>query len=133
MQDIVGYVCGTATTASRLVASAMKTHDPEGSTWLTLLRAQSMLICLLETLCIHSVCVHQSHLRKGFGLRLLKAYVETVAQGSHFDRVLLICKQHLIGFYTRAGFVLEGPSAVQHGAEQWFDMHLRTPADAPQA
>ena len=40
-------------------------------------------------------------------------------------RVRLLCKENLIPFYERyGGFALEGASAVEHGAETWFDMVL---------
>ncbi|KAL0042704.1 hypothetical protein WJX79_008208 [Trebouxia sp. C0005] len=56
---LVGYTCGTLTTADALTHESMSRHDPEG-----------------QTLCIHSVCVAAEHQRKGIARRMLKAYLQ---------------------------------------------------------
>ena len=38
------------------------------------------------------------------------------------ERVLLICKRHLVDFYAANGFQLDGPSGVVHGHDPWFAM-----------
>ncbi len=41
---------------------------------------------------------------------------------AYFEKILLICKHHLIPFYKTCGFQLVGESAVVHGKEKWFEM-----------
>jgi GNAT superfamily N-acetyltransferase len=104
--EIVGYVCGTCSSASSLTHESMAAHDPDGA-----------------LLCVHSVCVAEPHRRKGVATKLLSAYMHYVAGGSpHVQEARLLCKQHNVGLYERAGFELLGPSPVVHGAEQWLEM-----------
>ena len=50
-------------------------------------------------------------------------YVSAVARDTpRIDRILLLCKSHLIPFYTGCGFSLVGRSAVEHGQDTWFEM-----------
>ena len=37
-------------------------------------------------------------------------------------RVVLMCKEPLVQFYSRAGFELIGPSGVVHGQDPWLLM-----------
>ena len=117
-RSIVGYVCGTLASGDVLDESTMATHDPSG-----------------DVLAIHSVCVDARFRRRGVGESALRHYVtrwivdddENDDETTHkkVRRVRLLCKEHLIGFYERSGgFALEGASAVEHGAETWFDMVL---------
>jgi len=105
---LVGYTCGTLTTADTLTHESMSRHDPEG-----------------QTLCIHSVSVAAEHQRKGIARRMLKAYLQYVQQTTpQIQSVQLICKEVLIPLYVSAGFTLVGPSPVAHGQDQWFDMRV---------
>jgi len=105
---LVGYTCGTLTTADALTHESMSRHDPEG-----------------QTLCIHSVSVAAENQRKGIARRMLKAYLQYVQQTSpQIQSVQLICKEVLIPLYVSAGFTLVGPSPVVHGQDQWFDMRV---------
>jgi len=115
-RSIVGYVCGTLASGDVLDESTMATHDPSG-----------------DVLAIHSVCVDARFRRRGVGESALRHYVtrwivhddENDETTHKVRRVRLLCKEHLIGFYERSGgFALEGASAVEHGAETWFDMVL---------
>ncbi|KAF5383465.1 hypothetical protein D9757_006074 [Collybiopsis confluens] len=104
---LIGFVCGTRASGSTLTHESMSRHDPEGS-----------------AVCIHSVCVAESHRRQGVALALLKEYAERIRNISELkvERVLLIAHEELIPLYTKANFVLVGQSAVQHGARPWFEM-----------
>jgi len=116
-RSIVGYVCGTLASGDVLDESTMATHDPSG-----------------DVLAIHSVCVDARFRRRGVGESALRHYVtrwivndddDEKATHKKVRRVRLLCKEHLIGFYERSGgFALEGASAVEHGAETWYDMVL---------
>lgn len=108
---LVGLVCGTRVHAARLDHASMHSHEPTG-----------------PNLCVHSVVVDSAHRRRGLGLALLAAYLE------HVDRTLptvdvlsLIAKEHLVGFYQRAGFELLGPSDVVHGTDPWFELRRQSP------
>lgn len=108
--ELVSYVCGTLTTADVLTHESMSTHEPEG-----------------KTLCIHSVVTEGGHRRKQIGTRTLRAYMQWVVNNTpEVEKVLLLCKKHLIGFYEGAGFRVVGPSAVEHGADQWYEMAQKT-------
>ena len=111
---VVGFVCGTQTAADGLTHESMARHDPGG-----------------RTLCIHSVCVAEEERRAGVGSRLLQAYLRAVpAALPGVASVRLICKEHLLGFYAAAGFRVEGPSPVVHGADPWTEMGLEIDASS---
>ena len=100
-----GFVCGTLTTAEQLTDESMSEHEPAGT-----------------TLCIHSVVVEESLRRRGIALWMLSEYMQEAATLQHPTRVLLICKEQLVGLYERAGFENLGPSDVVHGADPWLLM-----------
>ena len=107
---LVSYVCGTLTSGTTLTHETMSEHDPAGT-----------------TLCVHSVVTCGSRRREGIGTKTLRAYCRWVA--THYEDVetiVLLCKKHLIGFYEGAGFKMVGESSVVHGADQWYDMRLKT-------
>ena len=124
-RSIVGYVCGTLASEDVLDESTMSSHDPSG-----------------DVLAIHSVCVDERFRRRGVAASALAHYVarwivhddtrrenddddDTTTTPTKVRRVRLLCKENLIPFYERyGGFALEGASAVEHGAETWFDMVL---------
>ena len=41
------------------------------------------------------------------------------------EGVVLTCKEELLGFYGRFGFVSEGVSASAHGGSVWYQMRLK--------
>ena len=107
---LVSYVCGTLTSGATLTHESMSEHDPSGT-----------------TLCVHSVVTCGSRRREGIGTKTLRAYCRWVA--THYedvDALLLLCKRRLIGFYEGAGFKMVGESSVVHGADQWYEMRLKT-------
>jgi len=108
--EMVSYVCGTLTAADVLTHHSMSTHEPAGT-----------------TLCIHSVVTEGGHRRTQIGTRTLRAYMQwLVSNTPEVERVLLLCKKELIGFYEGAGFRMVGPSLVEHGADQWYEMAQKT-------
>ena len=89
----------------------MSEHNPDGT-----------------TLCVHSVVTEGGHRRKQIGTKTLKAYVQwVVRRRPEVERVLLLCKRELIGFYEGVGFRMVGPSEVEHGADQWYEMSMKKP------
>lgn len=61
--------------------------------------------------------------RHGIGAQLIRHYVEAARQRGK-KGVVLTCKDHMIPFYQRAGFVWQGVSASEHGGATWNDMLL---------
>ena len=80
----------------------MSTHEPSGT-----------------VLCIHSVVVEEAQRRQGIALWMLRSYLQKVSELETVSRVLLICKEPLIGLYEKAGFVDLGRSDVVHGQDPW--------------
>ena len=74
-------------------------------------------------ICIHSVVTLTALRRKGLGQWMVRAYRASVAAlPTPPRRVVLMCKEPLVQFYSRAGFELIGPSGVVHGQDPWLLM-----------
>ena len=83
--ELVGFCCGTLSSAAQLTEESMARHEPGGS-----------------LLAIHSVCVAAAHRRRGVASRLLRAYLAFVAASTpEATEARLICKQPLIQLYRR--------------------------------
>lgn len=103
---LLGFVCGTLSRDEHLTDSSMSQHHPDGT-----------------SLCVHSVAVDPDRRRQGLGRELVGAYLDATAKDlPDVHRVLLICKEHLKGFYASNGFELVGLSEVVHGQDPWFEM-----------
>lgn len=102
---LLGFVCGTRAPGEGLTHGSMSSHVAAG-----------------ENLCIHSVVVDPDRRRAGVGTDLVRAYLERTAELPGVQRALLICKEHLKGFYAANGFDLVGPSEVVYGQDPWFEM-----------
>jgi arylalkylamine N-acetyltransferase len=84
--QVVGFVCSTLTAANSLTHESMATHEPQGS-----------------LLCVHSVCVEQGQRRRGVGSKLMRAYINFIAQSSaNVTEIRLLCKEHLVSEGGRA-------------------------------
>ncbi len=105
--QVIGFTCGTRARGRALTHESLRRHDPAG-----------------ESLCVHSVVVDRAHRRQGIGLALVRAVVARARELPGVRRVLLICKEPLIGLYEAGGFRLVGPSDVVVGADPWFAMEL---------
>jgi len=52
---------------------------------------------------------------------MVMAYVDHIrASQANVEKILLLCKQHLVPFYTRCGFTYIGEAEVKHGGYKWF-------------
>lgn len=60
----------------------------------------------------------------GYASMLLRAAIEDARTAGRAGLVLT-CKDRLIGFYERLGFVNEGVSGSTHGDVTWYQMRLR--------
>ncbi len=73
---------------------------------------------------IFGVATHPDCRCRGYAGTLLRhAIQETRARGK--AGLVLTCKEKLVPYYARFGFVSEGPSASQHGGAAWYQMRLR--------
>ena len=72
----------------------------------------------------HRAATHPDCRCRGYAGTLLRhAIQETRARGK--AGLVLTCKEKLVPYYARFGFVSEGPSASQHGGAAWYQMRLR--------
>ncbi|KAI2504480.1 Phenazine biosynthesis-like protein [Fragilaria crotonensis] len=107
--EIVGFIC--ATRCRVFTEEAMATHDATG-----------------PLLAIHSVVVSEAYRRHGIGTAMIKNYIQTMeSMPDGVDKIVLMAKQDLLGFYVKSGFSVLGPSDIVHGKEQWF--HLERPKE----
>ena len=115
---ILGFVC--ATRCQEFTEESMsELHDPSG-----------------PLLAIHSVVIDEAYRRRGLATMLLNQYVQTVLeqekvqleesspQSPPVESIVLISKQHLLGFYVRCGFSVNRPSPIVHGKELWYDLEM---------
>jgi len=61
---------------------------------------------------------------RGYAAKLMEHLIAH-ARAEGRRGVILTCKEHMIGYYRRFGFVDEGVSASTHGGALWHDMTLR--------
>ena len=60
---------------------------------------------------------------RGCAAELINAFI-ALAKAQGRRGVTLACKEHMLHYYARFGFVPLGASASQHGGARWFDMVL---------
>lgn len=73
---------------------------------------------------IFSVVTDVPYLRQGVATRIMERVVaDCRAEGK--KGIVLTCKERLIPFYARFGFVDEGVSSSEHGGVVWHQMRLR--------
>jgi ribosomal protein S18 acetylase RimI-like enzyme len=96
---LLGFINGTCIIGNKITHESMTDHVPEGT-----------------TLVIHSVTISPISRRKGLGTIMLEKYIRYIAEECpEIDRILLLSKGHLLGFYVSCGFLLVGLSPVEHG------------------
>lgn len=72
---------------------------------------------------IFSVATLPEYQGKGVASELMKAFI-TQAREEGRDGVVLTCKESMLHFYSKLGFVNEGVSASTHGGVVWYQMRL---------
>lgn len=77
-----------------------------------------------RVICILSVATEPALQRHGIAAKLIEALIAK-AKASGMDAVSLACKDALVHYYAKFGFVLNGVSASEHGGAKWNDMILR--------
>ncbi len=72
---------------------------------------------------IFGVETHPDYQGKGIAGEVLKFYIDKAEQEGR-KGLVLTCKDKLVGFYERFGFVSEGISSSEHGGAVWYQMRL---------
>lgn len=105
--EIIGFINGTRSSERTLSHDSMSVHEPAG-----------------ESVCIHSVVTRSDLRRRGLGTKFLMDYIKHTSTNvtPRPTRLLLISHQHLVPFYSAAGFVDKGVSPVSHGSDPWNEM-----------
>ena len=70
---------------------------------------------------IFSVVTNPNHRKKGYSKIILDKMIEDLEQQNKKE-IVLTCKEHLLDFYARFGFVNEGISTSNHGGVSWYQM-----------
>lgn len=97
--DCIGFINATCIVGETVKEESMTDHAPEG-----------------KSLVIHSVTVSPEYRRGGVGSAMLKSYVNRIATDCpEIERLLLLSKAYLLGYYVSCGFQLIGLSSVKHG------------------
>lgn len=108
-ETLIGMVNGMVTQAPDLTDNMYadpSLHDPQGP-WQM----------------IFGVDTHPDHRRRGCAGRLLeRAITDSRARGKR--GLVLTCKEHLLPYYAKFGFVSEGVSGSVHGGAVWYQMRL---------
>jgi len=72
---------------------------------------------------IFGVCTLPEYRNKGLAGKLLNASIEdTRARGK--KGLVLTCKESLLPYYAKFGFINEGVSLSEHGGAKWYQMKL---------
>ena len=61
--------------------------------------------------------------RKGYAEKLLRRMIDDAREQNRHGLVLT-CKENLIHYYAKFGFVNEGMSVSNHGGAEWYQMRL---------
>jgi ribosomal protein S18 acetylase RimI-like enzyme len=106
-EEIIGYVNGPVISAPFITDDLFKKtiSNPEAG------GHQSIL----------GIVVNPNHHHKGIASMLLREF-EKQAQDKQRLTVTLTCKEELIPFYEKNGYVNQGVAESQHAGVQWFNM-----------
>jgi len=73
---------------------------------------------------IFSVVTAPEYRRRGYAGKVMEKVIEDAGSQKR-EGVVLTCKEALIPFYSKFGFVNEGISGSTHGDAVWYQMRLR--------
>jgi predicted PhzF superfamily epimerase YddE/YHI9/ribosomal protein S18 acetylase RimI-like enzyme len=111
-EEIVGYICSTR--CREFNHESIVSHDTSG-----------------PLLAIHSVVVSQTYRSQGIAVAMMKDYIAAIAEmnngragGGIIDKLVLIAKTNLLGFYVQCGFIVTGVSSIVHGQDLWYGCEL---------
>ena len=106
---LVGFVNGMATDLADLcdeMYEDAEMHDPKGA-W--------QMIFGVDTI--------PSYRRRGCAEQVLNRVIEDTRKAGR-KGLVLTCKEHLVHYYAKFGFVSEGVSESTHGGVRWYQMRL---------
>ena len=107
--ELVCYAAGPVTKEGTLTDNMYadpSVHDPNGD-WQM----------------IFSLCTMPEYRHKGMAALLLQRVISQAEEAGR-KGVVLACKEHMIPYYERFGFVNEGLSESKHGGATWYQMRL---------
>ncbi|RPB02016.1 acyl-CoA N-acyltransferase [Choiromyces venosus 120613-1] len=77
------------------------------------------------TIALHSLAIQPAHQGRYLGTTLLQEYIQRMSIGGGCEqRIALIARDRLVGFYERFGFRCKGVSPVKFGGGEWMDLVL---------
>jgi len=106
---VIGMVNGACTNKDDISDEELKQligHDVDG---------RNMVIFALGVL--------PAFQKRGIARQLIQHFIEEVRQNKK-EKVLLICKDYLIPYYEKLGFIHAGLSRSTHGGAEWHEMRL---------
>ena len=72
---------------------------------------------------IFGVTTAPSRRRRGYAAQLIERAIEESRQQGRAG-LILTCKEHMLHYYAKFGFVSEGVSVSNHGGAAWYQMRL---------
>ena len=106
---VVGILNSAATDKTDLSDEELKQlvgHDPAG-----------------RNLVVFALAVLPDYRKQGIARQLMARFADEAREQGK-ENILLMCKQHLIAYYERMGFVHAGLSKSTHGGAEWHEMRL---------
>lgn len=79
-------------------------------------------------LMLFGVATTPAYQKIGFASKLMERVIEDVKNQERWG-IVLTCKDELLPFYSRFGFVSEGISDSEHGGAKWYQMRLTLQQD----
>ncbi len=76
-----------------------------------------------KNIVIFSLAVLPEFQGRGISALLMGKFVE-ISKKLGKKNILLICKENMVEYYRRYGFVLLGRSKSEHGGFEWYEMRL---------
>ncbi|HIX58800.1 MAG TPA: GNAT family N-acetyltransferase [Candidatus Blautia gallistercoris] len=106
---IAGFINGCVTDTPELPDTFyhdVRCHDPEG-----------------DYFTVFGLNVLPEYRRQGIAGRLLEAYIQAAREKGK-KGIILTCKDHMVHYYEKFGFVCRGVADSDHGGAVWNDMRL---------
>jgi len=107
--QIIGFIngaCGNTPVIEDKYFESMENHSDD---------AKNLMVFGLD--------VHPDFQHKGYAGKLMTHFI-AFAKSENKEAVLLTCKDHLVHYYERFGYVNDGVSGSTHGGAKWYDMTL---------
>ena len=77
-----------------------------------------------KNIVIFSLAVIKEFQNKGIASRLLNEFVNK-SRKMRKEKILLLCKDHLINYYQKNGFLYFNKSKSNHGGSRWHEMYIK--------